>query len=135
MKINCKYKNLGCKWRWCTTSLFRLFQFTFILNWLLLLPKVKPCNGYCINIMKGCMAHHYQVNAVWNQYIGNAVQLLQAVFFRCEIVSLRTIFYLICVEVLIFIFDSLPFYFYLIWVHVALWLINIVYRHYPFKSD
>ena len=48
------------------------------------------------------MAHHYQVNAVWNQYIGNAVQLLQAVFFRCEIVSLRTIFYLICVEVLIF---------------------------------
>lgn len=33
------------------------------------LTKTKPCNNYCLNTMKGCFAHHAELNAVWNQYI------------------------------------------------------------------
>merc|ERR1719228_1379578 len=33
------------------------------------LPEVKPCNGYCINIMKGCMAYHYEIDELWTKYI------------------------------------------------------------------
>ena len=34
------------------------------------LPDFKPCSGYCINIMKGCLAYHGEVNDNWNEYIG-----------------------------------------------------------------
>ena len=34
------------------------------------LPHIKPCNGYCLNIMKGCLAYHYEINDSWNDYIG-----------------------------------------------------------------
>ena len=34
------------------------------------LPDFKPCNGYCINIMKGCLAYHGEINDSWNEYIG-----------------------------------------------------------------
>ena len=34
------------------------------------LPDLKPCGGYCTNIMKGCLAYHGEVNDSWNDYIG-----------------------------------------------------------------
>eukprot|EP00091_Calanus_sinicus_P008925 TRINITY_DN21224_c0_g1_i1.p1 TRINITY_DN21224_c0_g1~~TRINITY_DN21224_c0_g1_i1.p1 ORF type:complete len:194 (+),score=7.56 TRINITY_DN21224_c0_g1_i1:33-584(+) len=39
------------------------------------LPEVKPCNGYCINIMKGCMAYHYEIDELWNKYIESLMSL------------------------------------------------------------
>jgi len=39
------------------------------------LPEVKPCNGLCINIMKGCLAHHYEIDELWNKYIESLMSL------------------------------------------------------------
>ncbi|KAL8595475.1 hypothetical protein ACOMHN_024174 [Nucella lapillus] len=33
------------------------------------LTSTKPCNNFCLNTMKGCLAHHAELNAVWNEYI------------------------------------------------------------------
>lgn len=35
----------------------------------------KPCNGYCLNVLKGCLAYHAEINHVWNVYIGELVTL------------------------------------------------------------
>jgi hypothetical protein len=35
------------------------------------LPTVRPCTGFCVNIMKGCLAHHYQIDEHWAKFIGN----------------------------------------------------------------
>lgn len=37
--------------------------------------QVKPCNNYCLNIMKGCLAYHAELNTEWNNYI-EKLQLL-----------------------------------------------------------
>ena len=34
------------------------------------LTQTKPCNNYCLNTMKGCLAYHSELNSVWNDYIG-----------------------------------------------------------------
>merc|ERR1719412_1034529 len=39
------------------------------------LPEVKPCNGYCINIMKVCMAFHYDMQELWEKYIDSLLSL------------------------------------------------------------
>jgi len=39
------------------------------------LPDVRPCNGYCINIMKGCMAFHYEMHELWEHYIDSLMSL------------------------------------------------------------
>ena len=31
---------------------------------------LKPCSNYCLNVMKGCLAYHYELNDAWNAYIG-----------------------------------------------------------------
>ncbi|XP_059143613.1 glypican-6-like [Physella acuta] len=33
------------------------------------LTSTKPCSNYCMNIMKGCFAHHADLNTLWNAYI------------------------------------------------------------------
>jgi len=33
------------------------------------LTRTKPCNKYCLNTMKGCMAFHSDLNKAWNEYI------------------------------------------------------------------
>lgn len=33
------------------------------------LPNVPPCNGYCMNVMKGCLAQHADIDHAWNSYI------------------------------------------------------------------
>ncbi|CAK8688401.1 unnamed protein product [Clavelina lepadiformis] len=31
--------------------------------------SVKPCHGYCMNVMKGCLVEYNELNHVWNKYI------------------------------------------------------------------
>lgn len=33
------------------------------------MPAVKPCNNYCLNVMKGCLANQADLDPEWNQYI------------------------------------------------------------------
>ncbi|KAH3807254.1 hypothetical protein DPMN_135589, partial [Dreissena polymorpha] len=33
------------------------------------LMRTKPCNNYCLNTMKGCLAQHSELNKAWNEYI------------------------------------------------------------------
>ncbi|CAH1781255.1 unnamed protein product [Owenia fusiformis] len=33
------------------------------------MPSVKPCNDYCVNVMKGCLAHYAELDRSWNKYI------------------------------------------------------------------
>ncbi|KAH9498545.1 Glypican-6 [Bulinus truncatus] len=35
------------------------------------LTSTKPCNNYCLNTMKGCLAHQADLNAPWNEFIGH----------------------------------------------------------------
>ncbi|XP_013775184.1 glypican-6-like [Limulus polyphemus] len=37
------------------------------------LPDLKPCGNYCLNVMKGCLAYHADLNSEWNSYIGVSV--------------------------------------------------------------
>ncbi|XP_022336642.2 glypican-6-like [Crassostrea virginica] len=39
------------------------------------LTQTKPCNNYCLNTMKGCLAYHSELNSVWNDYIEAMKQL------------------------------------------------------------
>ena len=41
------------------------------------LPAIPPCPGYCLNIMKGCLAHHYQVDDLWARFIGKIMFHIQ----------------------------------------------------------
>uniref|UniRef100_A0A8C0FHZ4 Glypican 6 n=1 Tax=Bubo bubo TaxID=30461 RepID=A0A8C0FHZ4_BUBBB len=34
------------------------------------LPTVKPCNNYCLNVMKGCLANQADLDTEWNLFIG-----------------------------------------------------------------
>jgi len=34
------------------------------------LPEIQPCKGYCINVMKGCLAFHSELSESWNKFIG-----------------------------------------------------------------
>lgn len=34
------------------------------------LGEVKPCSGYCLNVFKGCLAHHADLGAEWDNYVG-----------------------------------------------------------------
>lgn len=36
------------------------------------MPSVKPCNNYCLNVMKGCLANQADLDPEWNQYIGKS---------------------------------------------------------------
>ncbi|XP_046902670.1 glypican-6-like [Hypomesus transpacificus] len=33
------------------------------------MPAVKPCNNYCLNVMKGCLANQADLDPEWNHYI------------------------------------------------------------------
>lgn len=34
------------------------------------LPSVRPCNNYCLNVMKGCLANQADLDTEWNLFIG-----------------------------------------------------------------
>ncbi|KAL6078050.1 hypothetical protein STEG23_004486, partial [Scotinomys teguina] len=33
------------------------------------LPTVRPCNNYCLNVMKGCLANQADLDTEWNLFI------------------------------------------------------------------
>ncbi|KAL5004606.1 hypothetical protein ScPMuIL_018062 [Solemya velum] len=33
------------------------------------LTRTKPCNNFCLNTLKGCLAYHAEMNVAWNEYI------------------------------------------------------------------
>lgn len=32
----------------------------------------KPCGNFCLNVIKGCLAYHVEMEQVWNQYLGKS---------------------------------------------------------------
>ena len=40
------------------------------------LPTIAPCNGFCLNVMKGCLAHHYHIDDLWARFIGDIPALI-----------------------------------------------------------
>lgn len=39
------------------------------------LPDAKPCSNYCLNVMRGCLAYHAELDAEWGNYIGSMLML------------------------------------------------------------
>lgn len=39
------------------------------------LPDTRPCSNYCLNVMRGCLAYHAELQQEWNNYI-NAMMML-----------------------------------------------------------
>ena len=39
------------------------------------LTQLKPCYEYCENVMRGCLAHHYELNSSWVNYIGKVLEI------------------------------------------------------------
>ena len=33
------------------------------------LPAIQPCTSYCLNVMKGCLAHHAQLAESWDKFV------------------------------------------------------------------
>ena len=34
------------------------------------IPEILPCNDYCVNVMKGCLAYHAELDVSWDRFIG-----------------------------------------------------------------
>ncbi|XP_077987611.1 glypican-6-like [Glandiceps talaboti] len=41
------------------------------------LPSVKPCNNFCLNVMKGCLASHADLDTEWDNYIDKMLMLAE----------------------------------------------------------
>lgn len=41
------------------------------------LPGIKPCNNFCMNVLKGCLAHHSDLNNEWNTYLDAMIRLAE----------------------------------------------------------
>ncbi|KAL0963888.1 hypothetical protein UPYG_G00314920 [Umbra pygmaea] len=41
------------------------------------MPSLKPCNNYCLNVMKGCLANQADLDPEWNQYIDSMLLVAQ----------------------------------------------------------
>jgi len=39
------------------------------------LPAIRPCSGYCQNVMKGCLAYHTELSDSWDKYIDNLISV------------------------------------------------------------
>ena len=33
------------------------------------LPAIQPCTSFCLNVMKGCLAHHTELNDSWDKFV------------------------------------------------------------------
>ena len=38
------------------------------------IPEILPCNDYCVNVMKGCLAYHTELDASWDKFIGKTLK-------------------------------------------------------------
>lgn len=34
------------------------------------LPALKPCHGFCLNVMKGCLASITEMDGEWGRFLG-----------------------------------------------------------------
>ena len=41
------------------------------------LTTVKPCQSYCVNVMKGCLANFVDIDARWNEYVTSVINLVR----------------------------------------------------------
>ena len=39
--------------------------------------ELKPCGSYCINVMKGCLVWHIELQKLWDQYLEALSQLTE----------------------------------------------------------
>lgn len=46
------------------------------------LQDSKACNGYCLNVMKGCLAYHSQLDQDWNSFLGEYSNTVYFFIFR-----------------------------------------------------
>ena len=42
--------------------------------------EIKPCGDYCVNVMKGCLAHHVEFGASWDKYLGKNYTVTRLVY-------------------------------------------------------
>lgn len=49
------------------------------------LPSLKPCANYCLNVMKGCLAYHSELDDSWKSYIGETGRLTKANIARPQV--------------------------------------------------
>ncbi|XP_037075339.1 glypican-6-like [Pollicipes pollicipes] len=40
------------------------------------MPRVKACHGLCLNVIKGCLAHHSRLNDQWHEFIDGITNLV-----------------------------------------------------------
>lgn len=33
-------------------------------------PALKPCNGFCLNVLKGCLASTMEMDSEWERFLG-----------------------------------------------------------------
>uniref|UniRef100_A0A669QAU0 Glypican 6 n=1 Tax=Phasianus colchicus TaxID=9054 RepID=A0A669QAU0_PHACC len=52
--------------QWCIRALMKMLYCPYCRG----LPTVKPCNNYCLNVMKGCLANQADLDTEWNLFIG-----------------------------------------------------------------
>jgi hypothetical protein len=38
-------------------------------------PELKPCSNYCINVMKGCLVFHIELQDQWDSFITSLASL------------------------------------------------------------
>ncbi|XP_029435547.1 LOW QUALITY PROTEIN: glypican-2 [Rhinatrema bivittatum] len=41
------------------------------------MPSLKPCSGFCLNVMKGCLANQADLDSEWNQFLDALVQVAE----------------------------------------------------------
>ncbi|XP_074658464.1 glypican-6-like [Tubulanus polymorphus] len=41
------------------------------------LPRALPCQNFCLNVMKGCLSYHYNLNTEWNNYVDALMSLAE----------------------------------------------------------
>lgn len=39
--------------------------------------KLKPCSNYCINVMKGCLVYHIELQDAWDKFIDSLISLTE----------------------------------------------------------
>lgn len=41
------------------------------------LPYTMPCHGFCLNVMKGCLANFMDLDIYWTEYVSSVVDLIR----------------------------------------------------------
>ncbi|XP_075236484.1 glypican dally-like [Lycorma delicatula] len=57
----------------CTTAVMKMTQCPACRG----LPDLKACSTYCINVMKGCLAYHTELDSEWNSYVDMMDKLVE----------------------------------------------------------